>query len=818
MKIFTTVRIKPLPALFLMLLLAFSCSNPQQEITLTAGDLKITLDGRGFLTGFYEVATGKNYLAKDTLAPMLSLRLNGRYLFPVKVEFDSKNNRLTLHYDENTRAVIKVETKPTHLAFELLSVTDAGKFDLAVWGPYPLTLNKYIGETVGIAGNDEFTAGIQSLNPKTLGGYPWSENDCMPQIDIFDQDDLSDMSEKGKRYVLYRVEAAKPAGFGSTLQAYCRNRNKPRIIKNLNYDKYVAPPFNDGGITGSKIALFGCPPEQTLTTIGAIEVAEGLPHPMLDGQWAKTAKGASAAYLIMDFGEKDIDKALAVTKKAGLRYLYHPGPFETWGHFVLNKKQFPGGIGSMRRCVEKAKRQGIMLGVHTLSNFITTNDAYVTPVPDRRLAGVGSSVLPQDVDAQQTEIFIDDPEFFRQYKNSNLKTAMLGEELILYGGVSPQPPWKLTDCRRGAWGTKAVAHKKGDTVSMLADHGYKVFLTNAELGMEVAENIANLFNETGLRQISFDGLEGNRSTGMGNYGEILFTTSWFNRLDKNIKMHYIADASRTSHYFWHIYTRMNWGEPWYAGFRESQTEYRLKNQEYFRRNRMPGMLGWFKMTGTTSIEDVEWMLARSAAFDAGYGFFTSYKWLDENGNTDTILQLLGEWEKARMSNAFPDTLKKLMEDVKNEFHLEPVKDNEWKLYRIYSYKYNYEKRVRQPGEPFFEEFDFSNPAGKQPLQFILTAKDGTVSNVSMEIDDYREIRIPVKLKAGETLKYRGGNEAKVYDKTWHLKRTVPVDEKIMEINNGDHTLTFECNFSGGEKPVAGLELRLVGETWTISGK
>ncbi len=131
---------------------------------------------------------------------------------------------------------------------------------------------------------------------------------------------------------------------------------------------------------------------------------------------------------------------------------------------------------------------------------------------------------------------------------------------------------------------------------MLADHAYKVFLTDAELTEEVAKNIAELYNQTGLRQISFDGLEGNRSTGMGNYGEILMTTTWYDNLDENIKSHLIADASRTSHYFWHIYSRMNWGEPWYAGFRESQTEYRFKNQKYFERNLMPGMLGWFLMT------------------------------------------------------------------------------------------------------------------------------------------------------------------------------------------------------------------------------
>ena len=59
----------------------------------------------------------------------------------------------------------------------------------------------------------------------------------------------------------------------------------------------------------------------------------------------------------------------------------------------------------------------------------------------------------------------------------------------------------------------------------------KTFLTNAELSREVAETIARLFNETGLRQISFDGLEGNWSTGMGQYGRSLFTKSWYDNLD-----------------------------------------------------------------------------------------------------------------------------------------------------------------------------------------------------------------------------------------------------------------------------------------------
>ena len=94
---------------------------------------------------------------------------------------------------------------------------------------------------------------------------------------------------------------------------------------------------------------------QALETIGAIEIEEGLPHPMIDGEWGKKIPSASAAYLIMGFGEEDIEEVLALTKKAGLRYLYHSGPFENWGHFKLNEKQFPSGVKGLRHCVEKAK-------------------------------------------------------------------------------------------------------------------------------------------------------------------------------------------------------------------------------------------------------------------------------------------------------------------------------------------------------------------------------------------------------------------------------------------------------------------------------
>ena len=760
--------------------------------------LRLVIDHQGLVTELTDKQHQADHLPPDETAPLMQVRVESQMLIPRAAAFDSDAKTVTLQYERGIEACIGVLSKGSHLTFELVSLTRADSVELIVWGPYPTTIGETVGATVGVVRGPDYAIGIQALNPRTLGGYPWQEDDCMPNN---------------------RVQAAaRPTDFGSTLQAYCRNRSEARVIENWNHDRYAAPAFEDGGCIGSKIALFGCQRNRALETLGAIELAEGLPHPMIDGQWGKTARSASAAYLIMGFGEADIDRALEVTKKAGLRYLYHPGPFESWGHFKLKKGPFPDGPASMKRCVEEAEAQDVMLGLHTLSNFITPNDPYVTPVPDTRLARVGASVLTRDVDEQQTEIPIASPDFFNQFKNNHLKTVVIEGELIRYGGVSESAPWRLLDCQRGAFGTRAEPHSKNADIAKLADHGYKVFLTDSALSIEVAKNIAELYNQTGLRQISFDGLEGNRSTAMGEYGEILFTQAWFDSLSDEIKQHFIADASRTSHYFWHMYTRMNWGEPWYAGFRESQTDYRLKNQAYFQANLMPGMLGWFNMTPQTSIEDIEWMLTRSAAFNAGYAFCTSYNTLDGNAQADEILRLIGQWEKARLSDAFTEEQQQRMKDINTEFTLEANGENAWHLTQVFSHKFKHASKVRQPGEPLYSTFTFKNPASRQPMQFLLTAAKGNVQDVKMEIDNYKQIALPVTLNEGQTVKYTGGETAVVYSKQWKKLKEIEMEASALWLNSGEHAVTLDCSFEGDEASFAKLEVRLVGPTETIEAR
>jgi len=281
-----------------------------RNVEWTAGDLRLTVDPRGSVIRLADDSTGHDYTATVVESPLLSVQMDGVLVSPQAFSWDAVSGIATLGYSDNVTAQVRAMSKRSHLVLEVISVDPPDGIELVVWGPYATTIADTIGETVGVVRNEQFAIGIQALNPKTLGGFPWRENDFPPQIDIFESGDYSDLSEEGKRHVLYRVEAAKPESYGSTLQAYCRNRSHERIIANWGHDSYTTLPFDDGGVVGCKIALFGSSTARALETIGRIEVAESLPHPTIDGEWGKVARTASAAYMILDFGEEDIDDAL----------------------------------------------------------------------------------------------------------------------------------------------------------------------------------------------------------------------------------------------------------------------------------------------------------------------------------------------------------------------------------------------------------------------------------------------------------------------------------------------------------------------------
>lgn len=643
--------------LLIGLFLSFSV---EAQTSFSTGNIKVSIDSKGYFTELADIRSGTNYLSTDTIAPFITLVIQGERHLPGSLIFNKDRGIISLSFPEiDAEVEVQVIARATHLTFEVSKAEPAGPIDGLVWGPIPTTISKIVGEIIGVVRDDEVGLGIQVLNPKTLGG---------------------DYNAEGMTW--RRGEASVARDWGSLLQAYSLNRDKYRYVDTWGgeYKNTPVVPIPGETVVGSKIAMFLCDEPETLDFIDKIEIAEGLPHLTINGEWVKKAIQRGRSYLIADFREDEIDEMIGYTKRAGLISLYHEGPFLTWGHYQLNPDYFPGGVEGIKQCAAKAKEAGLYFGVHTLTNFITNNDPYITPVPDHRLALTGFGLLIEDIDENDTEIVVSTKEYFDKQANNWLHTVRIGSELIRYRTVSDTVPYMLLDCQRGAFGTTPASHFKNDTVGKLYDHAYEVFFPNLELQREIAVNLAKFFNETGISHLDFDGHEGCLASGQGDYAINLFAKDFYDNLDHEV----LNGTSLSKTYYWHINTFCNWGEPWYGGFTESMQDYRIKNQELFDRNFVPHMLGWYLLTEKTTLNEMEWMLARSAGYDAGFAMVARPKSIRSNPISGELLDAIREWETARLSGAFSPEQKVRLKDPKSEFHLEKVNEGEWILYQYLS--------------------------------------------------------------------------------------------------------------------------------------
>ncbi len=760
------------------------------QVMYDAGSLRITVDNTGQIISFHDAVHGRERLAAEQPAPLVAVKTGNVVEAPASATFQQVPAVIQLHFNESGIAVdVAVHEKDSHVVFEVIRVEPESKVDILIWGPYPVTINQIVGDVVGVVRDEEYAIGIQALNLKTLGGYP---------------DNTEGLNG-------FRGQTAVAAPWGSVLQAYCMDRSRPRNADVWNgvFPNMPVPPIEGETVVGTKIALFGCAAAEALDTIGRIALAEGLPYPMIDGVWSKKSPEAGRSYMIADFSEDTVDEILESVQRANLAGLYHGNPFKTWGHYEPHPRHFPNGAQGLKECVEKARVLGIRLGVHTLSNFIQPTDAYVSPVPDSRLAKTGASILTKAITADASEIPVASPEYFNNEDANWMKTVVIGEELIRYRAVSESEPWMLLDCQRGSFRTKAAAHEQSAEVGKLLDHPYRVFFPNLDLQREIAVNLANLFNETGLDQMDFDGHEGALASGQGSYAIDLFAKDFYDNLDH----HVFNGTSLMSHYYWHINTYCNWGEPWYGGFRESMQQYRIDNQDYLSRNFLPNMLGWYLMTETTHLSDMEWMLARAAGYNAGFALATSLQALQKNPHAAILLDAVREWEAARMGGAFSEEQQERMKLAENEFHLEKVEDGVWNLYPFHtSEDYIHQQTLLQPGEPTAATWEVENTGEAQPMQVRLTVdgEDGAIVNPTFEVDNFATWTIPVTLEARQTLLCEGLVTARVFDEKGNQVEVVEANGEPPRLVPGKREIAFDCEFEGVAPPRVIVNFKIMG--------
>jgi len=772
-----------------------------------SGSLEMELNECGFFSSIKvcgkEIAVGKN--------PIITLCRDGKICFPEKANVNGNTVTVDTEIGEIMLSVAETENCIT---LEIVSVPD--ETYAAVFGPYTVSINEVIGEVIGVAQGNGVAFGIQSLNIKTIEG--------VPQIYADEYKKLNNYVSGSVKITVCDVDIANRTASqieeGVAINLYCKRRDITEHLSVHGEKNSLVLPLAEGDsdakIAGAKMAFFGCEQKKALETIGKIEIEQGLPHPMFNGEWGKTARSAMASYLISDYADSDaFDMVTDSAIKAGMKYIYHIEPQKNWGHFEW-LESLAANDEEMRKLVDRAESKGVHVGTHTLSNFTTTNDPYVTPVPDEHLLKMGFVELLCDIAKDATTIELPQTELFEH--PLTLNTVQIGNELIRYASYKTENGTTvLNDCTRGAFGTTVAEHKKGDTVYRLWDYPYNTFFPDIILQDKFTDRIAELFNNCNLSQISFDGLEGCGYTGHNTYAENRFVKGCWDKWDHNV----LNDASRLSHYTWHIHTRMNWGEPWGEEMRTGQVEGRIRNQDYFRRNLFPRMLGWFlirlaeKKFECSTLEDLEWALSEAAGFDAGYSMTIYTKTLKNHGRINQFLETMKNWDILRYANVFTDEQKAKLRDPATEWHLEKINDKEFELYPVnVSKHYTCMLSELQPGQPGGSDWIIDGHfAGKAAVRLKVDG-DGCIKNPSFQTSN-GVIKFPCEIEDGQYLLFDFNGNAEVTDKNYKtIEKVVP--QGSFTLAGGHTSVSFACDHAKDETPDIDIRFITRGEPEKIA--
>lgn len=755
-------------------------------------DFDFSTNGRLTLT-----VSGRTRIAPSPVGMILK---NGCLHLPVSSELSG--DLLTLRYAEET-VVLRVCFRANgSLRMEVAEISDS--VDAFTFGPYSVPDGVACGEMVGAVWFDDGAAVcIQSLNPKTMG-----ESELKP--------------DSADGWLMPARTAAAMGSRGGQLCCTVENMARPKQIDRLGengFENIIADPVEgpDASIAGGAVVLtYGDDADALLADISRMELEEGMPHPTIDGEWAKTSPKTKSIYFVIS-GD-DTDAQIRMAARANVRYLYFHNPFASWGHYGIDRKQYPGGEAEFRQMIADNRAQGVNVGFHTLSNFIHTFDPYVSPVPHPDLLAYDRTTLTAGISAEDTELPIRDTMNYARY--SKLRAVRIGDEIITYASFDPSD-MTLHGCTRGAFGTTAIAYPAGTALSRLADHGYRTLFPNIRLQGELADRIGAVIRDNGIRRMSFDGVEGCWYTGRGEYAASEFVRRVYAISGNEL----LCDASRASHYRWHIHSYFNWGEPYYDAERlGGMYNYRAKNQEYFHRNLMPGMLGWYKITDSdgiyeaTSDEMLEYMLARTVGYDAGLCFDIS---IPESDRTNHLLDIIRLWQEFRDSVDVPEALRAKMRQQHTWWHLER-NGEAWRLCEMtmadIDLNYNddsvtlesgtcgyaaenggnptlhnalivYDRSTPEPDEPFITE----------PMNFrvrVGTVLDpGRLHDFAICEGWYNPavlLDFKVEAKTGDYLAYRGGKTLYHYDVNYNLLEAVEGEgqEEIVSDGSGLHSVTL----------------------------
>ncbi len=230
------------------------------------------------------------------------------------------------------------------------------------------------------------------------------------------------------------------------------------------------------------------------------------------GAWARDSRVAFGSYLIDANAHPDhVRESIPFWKTLGVDQIdFHQG-----GSSVIQgsfRYAYAKDHEEFRRTVtDPLKENGLGAGLHTYAFYVhpLCTEILSDPKWQKQIETNEVFTLKEDITAETDYIYTEestaDMETYYGFFTKNIPYVLIGEEIVKFANV----PDGFKVVERGAVGTKAVAHKKGEKVIHLVGYfGEFAPVIDSDLYYYVAHATAETYNKGGFCMIYEDAIDG----------------------------------------------------------------------------------------------------------------------------------------------------------------------------------------------------------------------------------------------------------------------------------------------------------------------
>jgi len=268
-------------------------------------------------------------------------------------------------------------------------------------------------------------------------------------------------------------------------------------------------------LEGARAALVACPSGRFLDAVSSFEAAYDLPN----GVESRRSDAFNASvYWTDDVNLANVDRHLALARQGGFRMMLiyhtaicdHPGDYLTIGSYAY-RREYPKGDEDVRALLARIHSAGLRAGFHVLHPFVGMESSYVRPVADPRLNLKRHFTLSHPLDLSSADLVVEENPSGSPRQNEKCRLLAFGGEIFSYESYTTERPYRFKGVRRGAKGTTAVEHPRGQIGGVLdvCEFGGTALYVdqNSSLQDELAAKIARIYN-LGFDFFCMDGCEG----------------------------------------------------------------------------------------------------------------------------------------------------------------------------------------------------------------------------------------------------------------------------------------------------------------------